>query len=161
MTRIDLRQLPGTSALLRDYVHRFSALASFFAQDPRNPDAFRVEAEVRSRRPYPRSDLVEILGQQNATWGAPRAVQAHLEELGQPGALAVVTGQQTGLFGGPLYTLYKAFTTLALARRLRATLQRPVVPVFWMAAEDHDVAEADHVQLQDRSGVLLTLRFSD
>jgi bacillithiol biosynthesis cysteine-adding enzyme BshC len=161
VTRIDLRQLPGTSALLRDYVHHFPALGPFYAQDPRDPDAFRVEAEVRSRRPYPRRDLVEILGEQNAAWGAPRAVQAHLEQLGQPGALAVVTGQQTGLFGGPLYTLYKALSTVALARRLRATLQRPVVPLFWMAAEDHDVAEADHVQLPDRSGALLTLRFSE
>ena len=160
MIRIDIRQLPGTSALLRDYVHHFPALASFYAQDPRDPDAFRAEAAARSRRAYPRRDLVEILGEQNAAWGAPRAVQAHLEELGQSDAVAVVTGQQTGLFGGPLYTLYKALTTLALARRLRATLQRPVVPLFWMAAEDHDVAEADHVQLLDRSGALLTLRFS-
>lgn len=160
MIRIDIRQLPGTSALLRDYVHHFPALAPFYAQDPRDPDAFRAEAAARSRRAYPRRDLVEILGEQNAAWGAPRAVQAHIEELGQSDAVAVVTGQQTGLFGGPLYTLYKALTTLALARRLRATLQRPVVPLFWMAAEDHDVAEADHVQLLDRSGALLTLRFS-
>jgi bacillithiol biosynthesis cysteine-adding enzyme BshC len=159
--RIDLRQLPGTSAVLRDYVHHFAALAPFFAREPRDPEAFQAEAAARSRRAYPRRELVEILGEQNAAWGAPRAVQAHLQELGQSDAVAVLTGQQTGLFGGPLYTLYKALTALALARRLRATLGRPVVPLFWLAAEDHDVAEVDHVQLPDRSGAPLTLRFED
>ena len=160
MIAIDLRQLPGTSSLLRDYIHQFSALAPFYAQDPRDLDAFRAEAAARSRRAYPRRELIEILAEQNAQWGAPAAVRAQLEELEQSDAVAVLTGQQTGLFGGPLYTLYKALTTVALARRLRATLRRPVLPVFWLAAEDHDVAEADHIQLPDRSGTLLTLRFS-
>jgi len=72
--------------------------------------------------------------------------------------VAVVTGQQTGLFGGPLFTLYKAMTAIQVAGRLRIELGRPVVPVFWMASEDHDVAEADHLQLLDRAGALVTLR---
>lgn len=62
--------------------------------------------------------------------------------LGGPDVLVVTTGQQPGLFGGPLYTLYKALTARAMARTLEAAWQRPVVPVFWVAGDDHDFAEA-------------------
>src|SRR3954453_21844834 len=65
-----------------------------------------------------------------------------LERLAEPGAFAVTTGQQPGLFTGPLYTVYKALSTAALARVLERQWQRPVVPVFWVAGDDHDFAEA-------------------
>jgi len=65
-----------------------------------------------------------------------------LQRLRQPGALAVTTGQQPGLFTGPLYTIHKALSAAALARELEARWKRPVVPVFWLAGDDHDFAEA-------------------
>ena len=64
------------------------------------------------------------------------------QRLLEPDALVVTTGQQPGLFTGPLYTIYKAVSAAALARRLEAEWQRPVVPVFWLATDDHDFAEA-------------------
>ncbi len=67
---------------------------------------------------------------------------AQLERLLAPGALAVTTGQQPGLFTGPLYTIHKALSAVALARRLEERWRRPVVPVFWLAGDDHDFAEA-------------------
>jgi bacillithiol biosynthesis cysteine-adding enzyme BshC len=67
-----------------------------------------------------------------------------LARLREPGALAVTTGQQPGLFTGPLYTLYKALSAAGLARILERQWQRPVVPVFWVAGDDHDYAEASH-----------------
>ncbi len=66
----------------------------------------------------------------------------NLERLFDAGALAITTGQQPGLFTGPLYTIYKALSAGALAQRLEAELQRPVVPVFWLANDDHDYTEA-------------------
>jgi bacillithiol biosynthesis cysteine-adding enzyme BshC len=68
--------------------------------------------------------------------------EAQLERLRRPDALAVTTGQQPGLFTGPLYTVHKALSAAALARRLEARWSRPVVPVFWLAGDDHDFAEA-------------------
>ncbi|MBA3497207.1 MAG: bacillithiol biosynthesis cysteine-adding enzyme BshC [Gemmatimonadales bacterium] len=67
---------------------------------------------------------------------------AQLARLQSPGALAVTTGQQPGLFTGPLYTIHKALSAVALARRLEERWSRPVVPVFWLAGDDHDFAEA-------------------
>jgi bacillithiol biosynthesis cysteine-adding enzyme BshC len=156
--RLDVRHLPGTPLLYRDYIHRFGAVAAYFVQDPRDGGGFRTHADQRERRSYPRAELSAVLRFQNQNWGAPPGVTRHIEELTRPDSVAVVTGQQTGLFGGPLFTLYKALTTLALAGQLQETLHRPVVPVFWMASEDHDIAEADHVQLPDRSGGLVAVR---
>lgn len=67
-----------------------------------------------------------------------------LVRLREPGALVVTTGQQPGLFTGPLYTIYKALSAAGLARTLERQWQRPVVPVFWVAGDDHDFAEASH-----------------
>ena len=117
--RLDIRQLPGTSSLVRDYVHAFSRVAPFYAGDPRTPGACQAQADQRDARPYRRHELRDILLAQNAAWGAPPIVRQRIEELAQPGAVAVITVQQTGLFGGPLFTLYKALTTVSLATRLR------------------------------------------
>ncbi len=156
--RLDIRQLPGISSLVCDYVHAFSRLSTFFAGDPHAPDAYRAQAKQRDACAYRRGELRDALLVRNDAWNAPPIVRERIEELADPRALAVVTGQQTGLFGGPLFTLYKALTTVELAARLRRELGRPVIPVFWMASEDHDVAEADHVHLLDRAGSLVALR---
>ena len=156
--RLDLRKLPGTPPLLRDYIHDFGRLAPFFAGNPRAEGAYREQAERLDSRSYPRAEMADILLAQHAAWETPAVARQRLETLRDPRAIAVVTGQQTGLFGGPLFTLYKALTTVQLADRLQAELRRPVVPVFWMASEDHDVAEADHVLLPDRTGGLATVR---
>jgi bacillithiol biosynthesis cysteine-adding enzyme BshC len=70
--------------------------------------------------------------------------KGNLERLFSDGALCVTSGQQPGLLTGPLYTVYKALSAVALAQNLEEKLGRPVVPVFWVAADDHDFAEANH-----------------
>ena len=156
--RLDIRQLPGTSSLVRDYVCASPRLSAFFAGDPHDPSAYQEQSRQRDARDHRRSDLRHVLLAQNEAWSAPPIVRQRIEELSEPHAVVVVTGQQTGLFGGPLYTLYKALTAVQLAARLRRELGRPVIPVFWLASEDHDIAEVDHIQLLDRTGTLVTLR---
>ncbi len=75
-----------------------------------------------------------------------------MAQLHHPRALVVTTGQQPGLFGGPLYTLHKAIAAAALARQLTAHWDRPVVPVFWLAGDDHDHAEASRAAWTDADG---------
>jgi bacillithiol synthase len=84
------------------------------------------------------------------------ARDAILARLSEPGAFVVTTGQQPGLFTGPLYTLYKAVSTASLARVLERQWQRPVVPVFWVAGDDHDFAEASHASWISGEGTITT-----
>ena len=94
--------------------------------------------------------------------GVPRAVAPDVLAAVLPGpgrdrlaageVLAVTTGQQPGLFTGPLYTVYKALTAIGLARRLERERGVPVVPVFWVAGDDHDFAEANHTWLLNGTG---------
>lgn len=155
---LDLRQLPGCSPLVQDYVLSFERVAPFYRWDPRSPTVYPDQAGECDARSYPRTDVKAILRAQNEAWNAPPPVWERIEELGQPQAVTVLTGQQTGLFGGPLFTLYKALTAVQWANRLRRELGRPVIPVFWMTSEDHDLAEADHIKLLDRAGKLVTVR---
>lgn len=81
-------------------------------------------------------------------------LESTLERLRTGGTLMVTTGQQPGLFTGPLYTVYKALSAAALAAALEARWQRPVVPVFWLAGDDHDYEEARHAAWLDADGIL-------
>ncbi len=80
--------------------------------------------------------------------------EARLGRLSSPGALLVTTGQQPGLFTGPLYTVHKAMAAAALARRLEGDWQRPVIPLLWVAGDDHDWAEASSAAWLDTDGHL-------
>src|SRR6266545_8219750 len=92
--------------------------------------------ELRGRPGEPRRVAPEVLA---ATLPGPGR-----DKLGRGAVVAVTTGQQPGLFTGPLYTIYKALSAIALAARLERERGTPVVPVFWVAGDDHDFAEANH-----------------
>ena len=106
-----------------------------------------------------RQALAASLVGYNRRIGAPAPALAAAGRLAEPGALAVVAGQQAGLLTGPAYAIYKAAGAIALARRLAVELERPVVPVFWAATEDHDLAEADHAWVLNSAETWQRLRF--
>ena len=108
----------------------------------------QTEAALRVQRPVRRAELADALERYAKHLGAPEAVLHNIERLRHPEARAVVTGQQVGLLLGPTFTLSKAVTAIKLAARLD-TPERPVVPLFWLATQDHDVAEVDHTYVLD------------
>jgi len=116
----------------------------------------RGRALARAARPLaPR--VAAALAAQNARLGPAPARAAHVAAL-RDGAAAVVTGQQCGLFLGPLFTLYKAASAVAAARALTAESRRPVVPVFWIQNEDHDLPEIAVTHVPRAHGAPLALR---
>jgi bacillithiol synthase len=129
-------QLPHTTRLFEDFTYHFDRVERFYGHHPHHPGA---AAEAASQIDYPderRAALVHALRRHNSDSPA-------LAQLAKPGTVAVVTGQQVGLFSGPAYTVYKALTAVGIARQLTES-GVPAVPVFWLATEDHDFAEVDH-----------------
>lgn len=104
----------------------------------------RAEAVAAAASRTPPPALLDALSQQNARLAPSSARERNLELLGRPGTVAVVTGQQVGLFLGPLYTVYKAASAIVAAKALTEETGRPCVPLFWLQTEDHDLPEIDH-----------------
>jgi bacillithiol biosynthesis cysteine-adding enzyme BshC len=124
------------------------ALSDFFSLAPGD-----TGGALDQRRSADRPALVAALRRYATRFGVSEAVERNLEKLLHPDSRVVVTGQQTGLLLGPVFTFSKAFAAINLARSLD-TPERPVVPVFWLASQDHDGAEIDHAYLLDASETL-------
>jgi bacillithiol synthase len=142
-------QLPHATRLYSHYIGDFSKVTEFFAHAPTLDSVAKVAAEAPVDRTL-RSKLAVVLREQNRAFGADSAVEAALNQFAE-GAATIVSGQQVGLFSGPSYTIYKALSALRLAEELRRT-GKPAVAVFWLATEDHDLAEINHCVWPDRAG---------
>lgn len=149
-TCVRYTDLPGASRLFADFLYHPDRLASFYPLHPYRSEAYQESAAAVQLSPERRAALVAALRQWNGDLPS-------LDVLAQEGTVAVVTGQQVGLFSGPAYTLYKALTAVQLARRL--TEQGiTAVPVFWLATEDHDFAEVNHVWMFNAEGHPIEMR---
>ena len=135
-------QLPHTSKLFIDFVENFARLESFYAHPP-TFDSISNYAKILDYPAERRREVAGILRGQNISFACSPQTEKNLERL-ESGAVAVVSGQQAGLFGGPAYALYKAISAIQTAGELSAA-GIDAVPVFWMATEDHDVDEVRHV----------------
>src|SRR5260370_41893182 len=138
---IPFRRLPHHPKLFVQFVDDFASVAPFYAHPPTLEEAKEVarSLEFPSDR---RREVAAVLRDQNAALGSGEETRNHLDSL-ENGAVAVVTGQQVGLFGGPAYAFYKALSAIRAAEELtRGGIE--AVPVFWMATEDHDVDEVRH-----------------
>ena len=128
-------------SLAADYAFAFDRLSAFYAGNPMRDDAWRAVVAGAQAVPRATPRLAEILrAQQLARQAPPEALDA-AAAFADPRTVAVITGQQAGLFGGPLYTLHKAITAITLARRVSQEYGVRAVPVFWIDAEDHDWEE--------------------
>src|SRR5438132_8762568 len=146
MMRIPFGSLPSMSALFLDYVTNWQRVSKFY---PQHYSIESIVAFARQRAPLDarhRERLCSCLA------GNP----ASIRKLAA-GAVVVITGQQPGLFTGPNYTILKAITVVKLAKALDA-IGVPAVPVFWVAAEDHDYQEIESASILDRDSGLLHVR---
>jgi len=136
---LSFHELPHQPKLFLDFVDQFDAVRAFYAHPP-TMDAVRLIARGGVDYPAGRRRAVSgILREQNRALGAGTATLANLDRL-ERGSIAVVTGQQVGLFSGPAYSFYKALTAVQIAEELTQE-GIDAVPLFWMATEDHDLDE--------------------
>ena len=139
----------GFSRLYCDYVAGGEALTGFFASM-----SLSDRAGAAARAKHKRDAIVEILERQNRAWSAPKSVMDAIVRLGDDRAIIVCAGQQAGLFGGPYMTLIKALAAVKWARETEKRLRVPVIPLFWVAADDHDFDEIAAVDFFDMTGKL-------
>jgi bacillithiol synthase len=141
--------VPHTTHLYSSYLQDFPSVADFYAHPPDFESISRLAAGNRPD-PAARLKIAEILRTQNHSFGSDASVDAALDVFAS-GAVAIVTGQQVGLFSGPSFTIYKALTVIRVAEELKAA-GTPAVAIFWLATEDHDLAEINHCFWLSREG---------
>src|SRR5436309_10121539 len=132
--------IPHTTRLFDDYLHNFDRVKLFYAQPPLRQEWWADEIKKIQYPAERRKAVAEILERQNREFGAGEKTFSNIQRL-REGAAAVVTGQQVGLFGGPMFCILKALTAVTMAEEAGA------VPVFWLATEDHDLEEINTVNL--------------
>ena len=143
------------SPLFRDYFAARGKAHEFYPLGFSREDMTRA-ATATAAFAHPRAEVAQVLALEQPEGSEARR---NAEALKDPKTLAVVTGQQSVLFGGPLYVLYKALAAMELARAMSESLKTTVVPVFWVASDDHDFAEIRATTLMDGNTELKTLRY--
>src|SRR5580700_3091049 len=139
---LPFRRLPHQPKLFLRFLDDFPSVSNFYPHPPtfenvtESPRSFDFPAERRTK-------VTAVLRDLNGVLGAGDATRRNLDRL-ENGAVAVVSGQQVGLFGGPAYAFYKALSAIRMAEELTEA-GVPAVPVFWMETEDHDLDEVRHV----------------
>ena len=164
MDWLDYRQLPpsagGFSELFFDYLYNYDRVRQFFPTNFRENSSYESVINRIDGANIDRGVLQAVLAEQNSTGSESARTGENIRLLGRAGTYAVVTGQQVGLFGGPLYTLYKAITAVALAQKLNMKFPgRNFVPVFWIEGEDHDFQEMNHVSVLDPENVPVRIEY--
>jgi bacillithiol biosynthesis cysteine-adding enzyme BshC len=158
---LSFREIPHTAKLFSSFLEDFSRVAAYYAHPPTTAGIAAAAREVRLD-PTVRSAVVGILREQNLRFspsgakestpgGVDPATRRNLDRLAA-GAVAIVTGQQVGLFSGPAYTLYKAISAIRCAEEITAR-GTDAVPIFWLATEDHDLAEVNQSSWVTRNGL--------
>ena len=142
--RIEPRSAPGTP-LATSCLNDEPEARDLLSRDPRSPESYFAKAREVDARVGPEERRIAA----SCLVGGGEDASARLERFLEEDGFVITTGQQPSLFGGPLYGLYKGLTAAALARRMEELLQRPVLPVFWIASEDHDWDEARTTHIID------------
>ena len=140
--KLEQIQLPVTNLLYADYMATKDKTREFFEYHQQAND-FEMRAQYLKTRTYQFNKLAQAVEEYMEPFGISDQVRANINLL-KDGAYAVVGGQQAGILTGPLYSVHKAITVLLLAKKQSEELQRPIVPIFWIAGEDHDIEEINH-----------------
>ena len=139
---IPFQRLPHQPKLFLRFLSDFSSVSQFYPHPP-SLEAIQQAAKTLDYPEKRRNEVAAVLRETNASLGAGEATTKNIDRLAN-GAVAVLSGQQVGLFGGPAYAFYKALSAIQIARELTES-GVDAVPIFWMATEDHDLDEVRHV----------------
>ena len=160
---INFSDIPGHQNLFLDYLYEFENVADFYANDFRNKESYlKIFKNVTESRRNLSPDISELLVKQYSQLAPSNLTLHNIKKLSDKKTLAIVTGQQLGIIGGPLYTFYKIITTIKLSRFLSERYDDyNFVPVFWLEADDHDFNEVRSAKIIDEGNSLLTIGYKE
>jgi bacillithiol biosynthesis cysteine-adding enzyme BshC len=161
MHRIPYSQIPNQPQILLDAIDSFSKVSAFFNGNFRDPDSYRNLWRDIQTFPFKRQAVSDVLVKELKRLHAPAAALDNARLIADSKTASVLTGQQIGLIGGPIYTVVKAIAAIRWAEHLSQVLDTPVVPIFWMEGEDHDFEEIRRVSVLDRDGNLASVALDD
>ncbi|CAM3575821.1 bacillithiol biosynthesis cysteine-adding enzyme BshC [Marinicrinis lubricantis] len=143
------------NTLSAEFVNGSDRVSTYYSYISKRPDAYiarNVRMEKPERQKADRTRLVSVLEEYNLRiHNSPKAMES-IRALLRPETLVIIGGQQAGLLTGPVLVMYKAITIIQEAKKASAALGKPVVPVFWIAGEDHDMNEVNHIQVLNPQG---------
>jgi bacillithiol biosynthesis cysteine-adding enzyme BshC len=152
----------GFSKLFLDYIKNYDSLQTFFSGNYQKQQDWEAAIQRVGSHHHDRSKITQILSIQNRDFQCGVLTLANIDLLANDNTFAVVTGQQVGLFGGPLYTFYKALGAIKLAEKLSADFPDcRFVPVFWLETEDHDFEEISSINILNASNDVVTLTYEE
>ncbi|HEX6050903.1 MAG TPA: bacillithiol biosynthesis BshC, partial [Gemmatimonadaceae bacterium] len=158
---IDVKRFSWIRPLASEYASNFANIAPLYNGDPASREAWQGAIARAQQHRRDRDGIATVVAAQQERRGAPPEARKAAELLRNSESVAVVTGQQAGAFGGPLFTLLKAITALQLARRTAAEHRVPAVAIFWVDAEDHDWNEVRSTTVLDANLHPTTITFPD
>ena len=148
------------TGLYTDYNTNFEKISKFYSGNYNDKHAWEIKINELQKRKFDRTILNRVLNNQNREFQSGIETLANIDLLGNDTTFAVVTGQQLGFFGGPLYTIYKANTTVKLARKLSQDFpDYNFVPVFWLEGEDHDFDEINKTKYLNSNNELSVVEY--
>ncbi|MCZ0704527.1 bacillithiol biosynthesis cysteine-adding enzyme BshC [Natronobacillus azotifigens] len=137
--------------LLQDYLRGENTILQRFDYNPNDKGIWLERLKDIQKVDYQRGQLVEVLTKLHKKWDQDDLVLANIQRLNDANSVVVIGGQQAGLLTGPLYTIHKIISIIVFARQQEEILKVPVIPVFWIAGEDHDFAEINHIFLPNQN----------
>ncbi|ASN05859.1 bacillithiol biosynthesis cysteine-adding enzyme BshC [Virgibacillus necropolis] len=149
--RIQSIHLQTQNKLIQDYRNKKSTIMQHFDYNPFESNVFQKRKKDLKNKNVNRKQLSDVLHTINTKWNAPTSTIENIGRLRDADSLVVIGGQQAGLLTGPMYTINKIISIIHLAKQQEEQLQVPVIPVFWIAGEDHDFDEINHIFLSDTS----------
>lgn len=151
--RIDPINLQKQTELINDYRENKAKTMQHFDYNPYLDSTYETRKAELENRNFNRGQLTGILFDLNKQWNAPESTYRNIKRLGEADSVVVIGGQQAGLLTGPMYTINKIVSVIQFARQQETKLGKPVIPVFWIAGEDHDFDEINHIYLPEGSSM--------
>jgi len=160
---INFSDIPGHQNLFLDYLYEFDNVAEFYTNDFRNKENYlKIFKNISESRRQISSEVSDIIVKQYSNLNPSNLTQENIKKLSDKKTLAVVTGQQLGILGGPLYTFYKIITAIKLSRFLSERYDDyNFVPIFWLEADDHDFNEVRSLKIIDDANSLISIGYKD